>query len=649
MIAESGGIGVSRHGGAVGSPGSGSSLLRLLAFCMMLYWNGPAIAQVATPPATSKTASGSPAEASEKESASSAKSKFRITGIVINSTTGSAVAGVELNVAEMSARQGAGRGAGRSSGQSLYAVSDQSGRFEIEVPSAGGWSITASAHGYHTQALDEHEGYSTAVVLTEATPTFDLVFRLPPASVIEGYVVDEAGDPVRNGQVTLSVIPPATPEADHPRHQVRGTQRTDDRGYYKFSGLMAANYEIRLQAQPWYASSGVGQRYGGGGISAAAGGISEDGTVSNGSTAPDPLDVVYPVVWYPGVTDFSAAAPLALHAGEVREADFRLSPIPGFHLRMPANSQNNDNRRTPLQGGGYLSQILSDGSEAPVVTSTQMDSQGNTEFSGLAPGTYQLHRQGDAGNGAASTIVQISSNSARTLDVSQEITTATVTIKIDPAADVPSLQVSFRDMDNGRTISLQSSRFLGRQGVRRRGSGADESVGSGRAVGSDQPVERPAARSISLPPGRYEVSLGGINDLHLTSIEATGASAVGRTVTIGGGTPSLMLHVAAGRTNLTGFVRLQGSPDAGSMVLLVPATLGDPAGLGVVRRDQSNSDGSFDILNILPGQYILIAVDRGWEVNWRDPATLRRFLVHGLPLDLSVPGDSKATVEAQAP
>ena len=649
----------------------GSSLPRLVAFfyaiamCLPLACTTTAIGQAAAKSPSSPSPSAIPASPSpEVTPAPAAPSRFQITGIVINAVTRSPVAGAELNATPMSARRTTAAGARRSIGQGVVAVTDASGHFAIEVPSAGGWSITASAHGYHTQALDEHEGYSTAVVLTAPASVFDVIFRLPPASAIEGFVTDEAGEPVRNGQLTLSLLPPATPEDDHPRHQVRGNQRTDDRGYYKFSGLAAGNYEIRLQAQPWYASSGVGQRFGGSGFGGSgfggsgfggsgfggiSGGMSEDDTSSNssGALAPDPLDVVYPTVWYPGVADFLAAAPLAVRPGEVREADFRLSPIPAFHLRIAAASENGENGRTALQGGAYLSQILPDGGETSIPIGMRTDGQGNMEFSGLAPGTYQVHRQGEFANGSASTaMVRISSNSARTVDLSQASSDAVLTVKIDPAGELPSLQISFRDLDSGHVSFAQSSRFSDVRGIRRRSSGGD---GVGRASGSGQPSDHPSDHSIGLPPGRYEVSLSGIGDVHLIGIEAMGATAVGRTVTIGGGAPSLMLHVAAGRANVTGFVRLSGAADAGAMVLLVPATLGDPAGLCISRRDQSNTDGSFDLLNVLPGAYILIAVDQGWDVNWRDPATLRRFLMHGVPLELSVPGDFKATVEAQSP
>ena len=187
---------------------------------------------------------------------------------------------------------------------------------------------------------------------------------------------------------------------------------------------------------------------------------------------------------------------------------------------------------------------------------------------------------------------------------------------------------------------MQGQRESGGRGGGRRREAADALSGKSE----DAPD-----RSISLQPGRYEVTLNGVDDLHLTGIEAKGATATGRTVTIAGGAPVLTLHVAGGRAAVTGFVQSHGKPTEGAMVLLVPATLGDPSGLDVTRRDQSNTDGSFNIGAVLPGAYILIAIDHGWDVNWSDPATLRQFLMRGVPLDLSNGGERKETVEVQSP
>ena len=85
------------------------------------------------------------------------------------------------------------------------------------MPSAGGWSLSVQGHGYRTQTFEEHNGFSTAIILSEANPTHEVLFLLAPAATIEGYVLDEAGEAVRNAQVTLGLIPPATPEDQHPR------------------------------------------------------------------------------------------------------------------------------------------------------------------------------------------------------------------------------------------------------------------------------------------------------------------------------------------------------------------------------------------------------------------------------------------------
>jgi hypothetical protein len=58
-----------------------------------------------------------------------------------------------------------------------------------------------------------------------------------------------------------------------------------------------------------------------------------------------------------------------------------------------------------------------------------------------------------------------------------------------------------------------------------------------------------------------------------------------------------------------------------------------------LRRDQSNSDGSFDLEQIIPGHYQLVAVDRGWEIDWKNPDMIQQYLAHGTPVELK-PGEN---------
>src|SRR6185312_6560600 len=120
---------------------------------------------------------------------------FSITGILVNSTNGAPVQHGSLT-ATLVPRGSAG------SRQSLAPIgpidADDHGRFSITLPSAGMWRVVASAPGYVTQAYDEHESFSSGIVLTAASPTLDLRFQIAREAVITGSVLDEAGEPVRN-------------------------------------------------------------------------------------------------------------------------------------------------------------------------------------------------------------------------------------------------------------------------------------------------------------------------------------------------------------------------------------------------------------------------------------------------------------------
>jgi protocatechuate 3,4-dioxygenase beta subunit len=113
--------------------------------------------------------------------------------------------------------------------------------------------VVGSARGYVTQAYDEHQSYSSGIVLTAASPAADLRFQLWPEAAITGSVVDEAGEAVRNARVSLLIVPPPKPDSSQPTSRNRATTSTDDRGFYEFDGLQPGDYRIKVQAAVWYA------------------------------------------------------------------------------------------------------------------------------------------------------------------------------------------------------------------------------------------------------------------------------------------------------------------------------------------------------------------------------------------------------------
>jgi hypothetical protein len=581
----------------------------------------------------------SPAASKREAKPIPAGTKYEITGVVINSVTGDPVPHCHLT--SLNQRGGTGnrqfpapgnlRQFRGQNGQNNEFDCDAQGHFTATLPSAGMWLLTASARGFVSQAYDAHPPYASAVVLTPEEPTKEIEFRISPEASIVGVVLDEAGEPVRNAQIMLQTVPKPSPGGPVPVGTMRGNARTDDRGMYELPDLAPGDYRLSVHAQPWYVS---------GGASIRAAGQQE--------TSPlDPsLDFAYPVTWFPGASDANRAETITLHAGDTRQADFNLVPIPSIHLKIltpprPANGSGNGPNQQVGQVFPMVQQISSAGGGPGFVQTTmRMDGQGQVDVGGLTPGVYQIRLAGPGQEGRGA-VVEVNANSARTLDLSSPPNDmARITVHVDGMGETDSdarggrgggVQVALIDRDSGN-MPFVVNRAEGMGGGLRRDvkdSGGD--------------------RVLEVPPGRYEVTLQGRPNLFITGLAAKGAETSGRYVTVGAGESTLTVHVGSGRANLSGIATLDGKPVVGAMILLVPITIEDPNSIALLAQDQTNTDGSFDLLNIIPGQYILVAIDHGWQINWGDPSTLRRYLMEGVPVELKSSAIVKQNVVAQAP
>ena len=551
------------------------------------------------------------------------KPGFEITGTAVSSRDGAPIPFCRLRVTEARAgaedprpddratdqngppQQGFGRGRGQRPGQGPAAsddsiVADAHGHFVVDLPHAGSWRLVGSARGFQTQAYNHHDGFTSSVVLSEQTPTYDLTLELDADAVISGTILDDAGEGVRTAQVTAERV--LAPLADHTPAAPRqaGFATTDDRGHYELTRLAPGAYRVRVQAQPWYAST----------------------RAAGANAALDPsLDFVYAPTWFPGALDQRTAEIIALAGGEQRQADFQLQPLPAVHLQMP--KADTDQQRRPINP-----QIVPVDSDLGI-SRDQFD----PNSASLAPGTYQVTVPGPDGRPSEDVReLTVPAGSSGTLSLDQARPLTRLTYTIDGVAPSEIQQVIFIDTDTGRRItSVAVHREL-----RRDTEPADD----------DQPGR---VQSISLAPRRYDVFLSSRRGAYLTGISATGARVNGRAIEISEGAPKLVIHAASELSEITGRVLdTGGKPTVGAMVVLVPASLGAAGDLHFISRDESNSDGSFSI-RAVPGKYILIAIDRGWQVNWRDTATLARYLVQGTPLEVRAQSHLHPEITAQRP
>jgi hypothetical protein len=141
---------------------------------------------------------------------------------------------------------------------------------------------------------------------------------------------------------------------------------------------------------------------------------------------------------------------------------------------------------------------------------------------------------------------------------------------------------------------------------------------------------------VNLPPGDYYVQ----------KVIAKEAKTSGREITFTGGNDvDLTVTLGHGQGQVTGVVQLEGKPAAGVLVLLVPESGQEMEEDS--RMDESDSDGTFSLGGILPGDYVLLAIKDGWDLEWSNSDVLRPYLSAGQKISIAANQSVKVTVSAQ--
>jgi hypothetical protein len=147
-------------------------------------------------------------------------------------------------------------------------------------------------------------------------------------------------------------------------------------------------------------------------------------------------------------------------------------------------------------------------------------------------------------------------------------------------------------------------------------------------------------------PGSYLVWVLNTEDYLIKDISAIGAKVVGKQLAVPPGSAirlSIVMTKEAG--TIDGIAQRDGKPVSDTAGFLVP---NDPAhNLALFRGDQSDSDGSFTLRRILPGEYTVVAVAEGWDLEWTNPAAIRTYLPGGVKLRVQPGGKHQVKVTVQ--
>ena len=513
---------------------------------------------------------------------------YRISGTVVNAVDNQPLADVEVSIAGTEQRD-----------DSREFLTGADGRFVFQNVPQGKYSLTGMRHGFSLQAYQQHEEFSTAVAVGPGLVSEELVFQMTPDASISGNVVDEENELVRSGEAIL--FSRITENGGRARLVARNG--VDEEGRYRFGHLKAGSYYVAISAQPWYAQdpplAEVQEPLGHKEASDSAGETPRSQARSDDSAS---LDVVYPITYYPNVTDVDSAAPIQLRPGEHATAEITLRAVPALHVRILNGSKDPSMPLTTV-----IEQHIFD-MPLPVPSRNQIAANGNVTITGVPPGRLELSIRHFTGKNWVSLNKEVNASSDMEIDASENSASPLV---IKGVLHGP-----------GGTAFPAGTyvRFWSRE--------TGESFGSGVTEKGEFSVEQAVTEATG-----YSVSVQNAKGLLVQNIASTGAKVRGHTLYFPRtGSVEVNIGLSDGAGRVDGTVFLEGKPVSETMVLLVPPHPTEEPML--FRRDQSDSDGTFTLREILPGRYTVVAIERGWELDWRDPAVLKPYLARGEVLNV---------------
>jgi hypothetical protein len=455
----------------------------------------------------------------------------------------------------------------------VSAITAADGRFGFNNVPAGKYRLSAQRRGNSApQLYRQDDQYSTAIAVGPGLTSHNIVFPLDAPGSISGTVLDQSGEPATNVQIYVFR---KGVSAGRPEIRMVGQHAADRSGVFHIGHLGPGAYFLAVSAQPWYAQN----------LPQIAG-------------PPNPeRDVVYPITYYGDTTDPGSATPVNLAEGGEATIQINLRAVPAIHVDLGGDASEG---RPPAS---HLWVETLGGNTIPITPNT-FGINGRQEMGGVAPGHYILRRMSFNGERA----------------------------RLGPAA-----RIDVMDNTNLAAADLKATSLSGQLTF----EGSDKPPGQPflQFSCSSRPFMVRVLNDGSLQPG-YEVLTTGHCDValenapgfYLKSVAVRDAKSSTDTVDVVEGVNNHITAVAAkgAMSELSGVILRNETPFSSAMVLLLPDDL---TRASRIRRDQSDSDGTFKLADILPGRYTLLAIDDGKGLAYRDPAVIQPYLAQGTAVE----------------
>lgn len=583
-----------------------------------------------------------------------------IVGQVVDATTSRPVAGATVTIGAPASRR--------------VLVGD-SGGFLFRDLAKAAYSLTATASGYLDGGYGQRRigGAMQPFALAEDQKVGDVVIRLWKEASIAGVVTDDIGSPIVGISVSLvhrdaavaGTASPARPwDPNQSRFSVADTARTDDRGAYRFTGLLPGDYLVsvknRMTAMPvdMPADQATSQALTASGsmsmsmmarnpapavrigdflLQAGMGGTSA-GTnhllallpsiPASGAASAGAKITGYSTTYYPSATTPLQSTTLSLAAGSDRsDVNLRLMPVTMTRVSGKLVGPDGPLARFPVH---LIPAYAANGplEREEEAADTASDTTGGFTFIAVPPGQYVLKAYRlpqpqllDPAVGVdtslwGQTTVTVGGDAVSGLALAlRPGGTISGTIVFEGAATKPNpvlLQgLVGRFFEPAWELAIQEG-----VGVRGRVTAAGEFLSPG------------------LPPGSYAARLVGrfamvpVRGWYLESVTLEGRDLLISPIAIDGQSVSGVLIKFTDRaTQLSGAIHdANGKPDATASVLIFPADYRTwiqngllPDAAQVVTASQN---GTYQVPDLRPGEYLAAAIGETTVAALQQPATI---------------------------
>jgi hypothetical protein len=532
----------------------------------------------------------------------------KLEGKIVNSASGMPVGTVSLTL----------RSNNPSQAVKYTTTSDTNGGFLFDRVAPGRYTLSAEKPGFLRQYYGARSitSIGTALTLTEGQLLKDLVFNLIPQGVISGRVTDEAGEPLSH--VSVVAMQWGYSQGKRLLQPVAATL-TNDLGEYRVANLRPGNYYL------------AGRRA----DDTLAGQLDVARADVPSTEMPEKPEEGYRITYYPNSNDASGAAMLQVMPGSERsgvDIQFRRSKV--FRVRgqvvddagqPAANAKVSLMLSTP---DSLLSMGSLGGPQLP---------QGKFEVTNVPPGAYEL-------------IAQITRN-GQTLYARQPIfvsnrAVSDIVITIPRAVDVAGT-VRVSELQTRPHEERQNSRqhpFL-MEAIRVLFYPVNRLMLGSLPQSTVQADGSFVLRNVV--PDKFRVQVSGTPPgCYLKSILIGGEERVDGTVDLTVGS-KIEIILAMGAAKITGsVVDIDDKPISGATVTLVPDDQGEHGRIDLFRTATSDQDGQFDVVDVVPGNYKILAWQEVESGATQDAEFRRSFGSKAKSLTLKEDGRETARLKA---